>query len=160
MGEFRMASGSVRYSAFTAVVCLMLMVSGLSCGGPKIKNRKPTFQVSGRVLVQSQPAEGALIIFRPLAGADTPDEWTLGFPRATVKADGSFVLETYGTEDGAPAGDYVVLVNWPPAPNPERRGEEPTGEDRLGRRYLDPNNSLLRAKVEARQNVLPAFELN
>src|SRR5205809_954396 len=82
----------------------------------------------------TKPAEGALVILRPQQDAN-PDDWSAGFPRANVGADGKFEVGTYGDNDGAPAGDYIVLVSWI-APNPQN--EEASGPDRLGGRYSDP----------------------
>jgi hypothetical protein len=140
------------------IAVLWLSLIGLGCGS-KIKNKKPTYPVTGKVLVQSQPAEGALLIFRPPESKDSPEEWTMGFPRAKVKADGTFAVETYGNEDGAPAGDYIVLANWQPAAEGEISAEEAEASDRLGGYYMDPALTPLRAKVEAKANQLPTIEL-
>ena len=111
-----------------------------SAGGPK---KKVCYPVKGQLFAKNEPAAGALIILQPDGGS--PEEWTSGFPRAHVANDGSFDVETYGEKDGAPAGDYKVLVSWTSA---DPQNEEATGPDRLGGRYSDPSTSQLRAKVE------------
>lgn len=135
----------------------------VSCG-ERIKNKKPTFPVTGKVLVQSRPAAGAMLIFRPAAGSTEPEEWIMGFPRARVKEDGTFAVATYGVEDGAPAGDYIVLANWPRTPEGDETAGSSGGQaqpnDRLEDRYMDPATSTLRAKVEAKPNNLPPFKLD
>ena len=55
-----------------------------------------------------QPAEGATVTFNP-QGANPLKN---AAPSATVKADGTFDVGLYGNGDGAPAGDYVVTVQW------------------------------------------------
>ena len=84
-----------------------------------------------------------------------PADWS-GYPRATVGADGTFQVSTYGENDGAPAGDYVILISWE-APNPTN--EEASGPDRLGGRYVDPAKSKLTAKIELRPTELPPIRL-
>ena len=77
-------------------------------------------------------------------------------PAATTAADGKFEVGTYGDNDGAPAGDYVLSVSWS-APNPQN--EEASGPDKLGGRYVDPATSKLTAKVEARPTELPPINV-
>ena len=74
-------------------------------------HERSVFPVKGQVFVRSQPAAGARVILRPMENAN-PEEWTAGYPRGMVADDGSFQVSTYGSDDGAPAGDYVVLVEW------------------------------------------------
>jgi hypothetical protein len=73
-----------------------------------------------------------------------------------VEEDGTFALSTYGDKDGAPAGEYVVLVRWPGKVLPDGR-EEP--EDKLYGRYYDASRPLLKATVQAGPNDLPTFQL-
>jgi hypothetical protein len=77
-------------------------------------------------------------------------------PRADAGEDGSFALSTYGENDGAPAGDYIVTMNWPGGVLPDGR-EGP--QDKLLGRYADTTKSKLRASVKEGQNDLPPFQL-
>jgi len=123
----------------TAASALLAALSCASCGPATA--RKPTFPVEGKVYWKNDktPAAQALVVFRPVAD-DRPESWPDGFPRATVGRDGSFKLMTYAEADGAPAGEYAVLVTWPrttakaPAEDqdPESSGD---GEDRLQGAY-------------------------
>jgi hypothetical protein len=128
-----------------------LAIAGCSPGGPP---KKVCYPVKGELTVGGKPAEGATVMFQPQE-ADSTD-WSAGYPRATVGADGKFEVSTYGENDGAPAGDYVILVTWP-APNPA--DEEASGPDRLGGRYVEPAKSKLTAKIEPRPNELPPIKL-
>src|SRR5262245_41559951 len=64
------------------------------------------YSVRGEVFLNSQPAAGAWVHFHPV------DEEECAPAFAQVQEDGSFQLSTYGTNDGAEAGDYVVTLNW------------------------------------------------
>lgn len=100
-------------------------------------------------------------MLRPQANAD-PEEWTAGFPRAIVAADGSFQVSTYGNADGAPDGSYVVLVEWrrpPEGAGAEGLDPETPLPDRLAGRYMDPAKSPLKALVAQQPNELPRFDL-
>jgi hypothetical protein len=143
----------------------LLFLVGLTCLMPAscgTKGQKPVFPVQGEVFVQSQPADGALIIFRPAGGEPNLDEWTHGFPRGTVGPDGTYRMSTYGNQDGAPAGEYIVQIRWdapPTATEDEPSEEEQPPPDRLGGRYMNPSSSTLRATVETKPNVIPRFDL-
>lgn len=81
-----------------------LCVAG--CGG----GDKPTlYPVRGKVMNGSSPAEGASVVFKPVTA-----NAQLNNPTGVVAADGTFTLNTYPHGDGAPAGEYVVLVEWFP----------------------------------------------
>jgi hypothetical protein len=120
----------------TAVALLAVGVT--SCG--KADGRKPTFPVTGKVLLpDGKPAEHASVVLHPVGedGQDVPK------PRGKVAADGSFSLTTYDAADGAPAGEYRVTVElW----RTTGRGDEgPT--NRLKPRYANPESSGLTATI-------------
>ena len=138
-----------------AASCLALS----SCGTAKLE--RPVVPVSGQLFVQGKPANGALVILRPAASSDAADDWTSAFPRATVRGDGSFQIGTYGEADGAPVGDYVVLVQWDEnAAQGEAEASEAKFVDRLGGRYSDPARATLRVTVAAPKTTLPKFDLD
>jgi hypothetical protein len=112
--------------------------------------------VSGKVLFNGEPAVGATVTFVRRGAADPLKEQT---PQGIVGEDGTFTLNGPGGE-GAQPGEYVVLVEWKEGAG-ARRGRAPalSAPDRLKKKYLDPNNPLLTAKVEAKSNTLPPFEL-
>ncbi len=139
-------------------LCILMMLglgSGLNCGGSR-SGAKPVHKVTGQLFVNSQPAEGAQVIFRPVGQA-----WTEGYPYATVKSDGTFAVSTYDVEDGAPEGEYILLVHWPTRPpGDESDRSEPTqSADRLGNAFMNPETSRLRAQVRAGTNEIPRLDL-
>jgi hypothetical protein len=73
----------------------------------------------------------------------------------TVQADGTFTLRTHPHGEGAPAGEYIVLVTWLSA----ARGSLEDAQNRLPPRYSSPTDSPLRAKVNPGTNELEPFRL-
>jgi hypothetical protein len=130
------------------------MVLLLGCG-KTTRERKPVFPVSGKVLFNGRPAAGALIAFHPAEELDNPRALR---PIATVARDGTFRLTTYDTNDGAPAGEYVVTVYWPgPLPKHSPPGE--VGPDQLGGRYATPRSPLCRMTIKECDNQLGPFQV-
>ena len=128
------------------LVLLGVLAIGIaSCSKPSGPQQKVCYPVKGKLLVGEQPAVGAMVIFHP--EGSTPEEWTGGYPRARVGSDGSFELETYGDKDGAPAGEYRVLVTWTQAGSEET--EDTQMVDKLKGRYSDYSRSTAKAKVNA-----------
>jgi hypothetical protein len=128
--------------------CLVVCVG---CG-----NSSGLYPVSGKVLSNGEPAVGATVTFVRKGSTDPLKEPT---PQGIVGDDGSFTLSGPGG-DGAPVGEYAVLVEWKEGAG-SKRGRAPalSAPDRLKKKYLDPNKPLLTATVEAKSNTLSAFEL-
>jgi hypothetical protein len=133
---------------FLASASLSLSLS--SCGN----DRKKVYPVHGSVLDKSRhPAAEAFVVFHPLNGTDSdPNK-----PRAYVKEDGSFQLTTYTDGDGAPAGEYVITIEW--KARPKSSFDNRFAKDRLGGRYNKVGESKLRATIEKGKNELPAIVL-
>jgi hypothetical protein len=102
------------------------------------------------VFFLGEPAEGATVVFHPVGGSsDAP------LPSGTVKADGSYKLRTNPHGDGAPAGDYIVLVTWY---SPDAREQE-NPKNRLPDRYANHADSPLHVSVKPGPNELEPFRL-
>jgi hypothetical protein len=110
--------------------------------------------VSGRVTYKGQPASGATVFFHR-RGADPLNEHMI---MAIVQDDGSFSLVSGHQGEGAPPGDYDVLIEWKQGPN-RRKGRLRTMPDKLKGRYAEPSRPLLHATLKAEANHLPPFEL-
>jgi hypothetical protein len=132
--------------------CLSLMAAGLilqcpACGEapPAIKDKKPTFAVQGKILVDGQPLADAVVTFHPHgeAGAKVTRSY------AKTDASGSFKLSTYEPGDGAPAGRYLVTVYQ----DPDQPGAS------LPERYHSPATSGIVAEVKQQDNELEPFRL-
>ena len=115
-----------------------------------------TYPVSGTVTVDGQPAFGAKVVL--IGTEDKFNEKGSPIPTATVEDDGTFRLTSFEVGDGAPDGDYRVIIIWedeaPEGADPE--GFEPT--DKLGGKY-DHANSELMVTIPAEATELPAFDL-
>jgi hypothetical protein len=140
VSPLRFARGAAR-----GVVCaLVCALAGCGTNGPKM------FAVNGAVFVGDQPAEGATVVFQPKAtepGALTPS--------GTVGADGTFRVSTHPHGEGAPPGEYAVLVTWYPA---DARGQD-NPKNKLAAKYADPKQTPFRVTVEAKSNELEPFRI-
>jgi hypothetical protein len=129
--------------AATAFVFTLLVLT--SCGdGPKLN------PVQGTVLYLEQPAEGATVVFQPV---DSNAQSLM--PTGVVGADGKFKLRTEPHGEGAPAGEYVVLITWYP---PNAR-ELDNAKNKLHARYSSHNESPFRITVKPGTNELEPFRL-
>jgi hypothetical protein len=123
------------------------------CGPKKI----PVVAARGKLLLlkdgQRVPMAGARIVLSPVTGQTSLP----ALPAATVGADGSFELGTYGRNDGAPEGEYIVAIEWKVMAKPKYdvlgKGKVAQGPDQLDGRYANPATSPLRATVAAGQDL-------
>jgi hypothetical protein len=142
-------------SLFLCCALSALVLAG--CGGEKIA----TYPVTGTVHVDDKPAEGAIVIFCPTDGSD---QFKRERPMGTSDSSGRFQLTTFLKGDGAPAGNYQVMIRWPA---PKKRGTADEDDphrsaaefDALGGRYFDPAKSGLTATTSSGPTDLTPFEL-
>ena len=143
-----------RWLAWFPFLAGLVILAG--CGDGKL----PRYPVSGRVLVDGQPADGALVIFVPVQASE---EAMQKRPTGFADASGNFQLTTIDKDDGAPAGEYKVLIQWPQKTQAStddpgyRRGK--LGPDRLKGRYFVENPEIA-ATIEEKNNDLPPFQLS
>jgi hypothetical protein len=137
-----------RFLTITVTACAFACSS---CG-----NKSGLYPVSGKLTVNGEPAVGATVTFVRKEPADPFKE---EFPQGVVGANGVFRLSGPAGEGAAP-GEYVVLVEWKEGAGVQQ-GRSPglNAPDRLQKKYMDPNYPMLTAKVEAKKNALPPFEL-
>jgi hypothetical protein len=136
-----------------AAVLLLVLVPLLVAGCGR-SNRLPTFAVRGQVSYQGRPATAALVIFHPVAGGE---QFADVRPTGRVAADGSFTLTTYQANDGAPAGEYDVTIDWREPTAPVEGA--PPGRSLLPPRYGKPQLSKLHAHIQEGTNELEPFRL-
>lgn len=91
---------------------LILLLVSSGCGDGL--DRFETAKVTGRVLCDGVPVPDVRIYFTPIAAAGKVNSGRQGM--ANAAADGTFVVSTYGTNDGAVVGRHNVMVD---SPHPE-----------------------------------------
>lgn len=134
-----------RWMALAMAFCILQ-----GCSKPK-GDRVPVFPARGRVVFNGPKAKEAMIVFHPVG----PTAKGLGKPFGRIAEDGSFVVNTYDTGDGIPAGQYVATVIWR-IPGPD---EEP-GRDVLARtKYASPATSPLKVTIDGTTDDLGPFRL-
>jgi hypothetical protein len=89
---------------FASVGSALLVAVLTGCSGD---SRVPVYPVTGKVTFDGKPASGAQVMLN--ATGEVPKDLAL---IGVVNDDGSFKISSYGDGDGAPAGEYVVTVQW------------------------------------------------
>jgi hypothetical protein len=93
-----------------------------------------------------------MVLFHPAAEANSQ----AARPHGQVDREGGFFLSTDSVKDGAPAGDYVVTLDW----RKTVPGHGPTkGPSLVPPEYGTPGQSSLRATVKAESNNLDPFQI-
>ena len=105
--------------------------------------------------MDGRPAKGAMVILYPLEGEP---EFKKQRPFARTDATGDFSLTTFVKGDGAPAGEYKVMITWR-SPN-SRVPAGVVGRDAFSNRYFNPEETPLKCMVTEGENQLSAFELS
>ena len=133
-------------------ISLLLVISSCSSDKPGA----PLVPTQGRVYYQGRPAAGATVILHPI---NEQGDWKKGYPSGSVAPDGSVKIQTAGKWDGAPAGEYSVVVVWTLAATEDERTSEEGIVDKLAGKYTDPANSPWKIKVEGTGCDLPRIDL-
>ena len=126
---------------FCAVVLLCI-------AGCDDRGRLAVVPVKGKLLIGGKPAARANVVLHPA------DPRVVVRPVAFTEADGSFRLMTYGVDDGAPVGNYVVTIFWrdESIPFDGCTGEGLVKHDQLLGAYFDSRKSPLRATIHPGPN--------
>src|SRR4051794_30222602 len=141
------------------ILFAVFFVTANGCSKSKDPNRLPVFPVTGRLSVKGQAPSGAFVVLHPKHGAATAPNGDVVRPRAVVNTDGSFVLGSYDSSDGAPSGEYSVTVEW------RRIVRSPEGSPVLGPNVVPPKyaraeSSPLSIRVAEKSNELAPITLN
>ncbi|MHB0960886.1 MAG: hypothetical protein ACYC6N_27935 [Pirellulaceae bacterium] len=110
-----------------------------------------TYPAHGRITVNGEPPVGAVVELR--STGEIPDVRN-SRPWAVVQDGGFYTLSTYETGDGAPAGDYRLIIKWPPDVS------QPSFADRLKGAYANAERSPWSVTISAGDNELPSIALN
>ncbi|HEY3787786.1 MAG TPA: hypothetical protein VGL71_02975 [Urbifossiella sp.] len=126
-----------------------IVFAAAGCGGRKAND---VHSVSGEVQYDGKAAAGVQVYFMPSKGVRTAA--MPANPHATTDGQGRFTLSTFGESDGAPEGEYRVVLIWPK----ERQDSEESPPDRLFGWY-DARHTKLAAKIVPGGNDLQPFKL-
>ena len=112
----------------------LLTCSIVGCSDRSGPPRVATYPVSTAITFQGKPIPGAFVALHPKS--PQPDVPT---PRANVGKDGKLEVTTYDGGDGAPAGEYVLTIEWY---KPVKQGTDlVTGPNVIPRKYASPKTS-------------------
>lgn len=135
-------------SQIAAILMTILIVALAGCSsapGTQL-DKVPCHPASGKLFIGGKAAKGASIIFVP---KNEPQDSKTPRPRATVGDDGAFQLSTFDNGDGAPPGEYGLIIYWP--------GNEQ--DDQLNGRYGSPEKTGQKLKIVEGPNDLGAIKL-
>jgi hypothetical protein len=127
-----------------------LVITG--CGPtdpPKAVGPQP---VSGQVVYDGKPAAGVNVYLFP-TDAPTPPAIPRN-PTGVTGEDGRFVIGTFGKDDGASPGDYMVLLDWPQS---SKTDEEMSTDKLLG--WYDAKHTTFTLKVKEGGMTIPPYKL-
>jgi hypothetical protein len=133
-------------------LALSILAFALSAGCNK---QIKTYPVSGEIYVDGKPAESATIYLIP--SGDMADK--MPRPFGQTDKDGKFTLSTFKELDGAPAGEYVAIFQWPEQSGGIFNRSIMDGRDRLGGAYYNKDTSQIHVTIEKQPTNLPRFEL-
>jgi hypothetical protein len=142
--------GAARRMKFGLLLMGMVVLAG--CGDKTIAR----YPVQGAVHIDNAPAEGVMVVFCPVGGSEEAQKTR---PFGFTDAEGKFELTTVKKGDGAPAGDFKVLAQWPAKSSSNNDGGRSTGGDRLQGRYMNLEKSQINVTVKEGSNDVPPFEL-
>lgn len=142
---------------------LLLALPGCGAGsteGPSVPaDAKATSPVTGSVTIDGKVPKGLKVYLVPAAAAQPmqiDDEFSSGHTSG-IEGEGKFAISTYLRGDGAPPGDYVVVMRWDP-----RGTDRPSDSvlDSFNWKYGNPAESKLKVTVEAgKPTALEKWEL-
>jgi hypothetical protein len=98
--------------------------------------------VSGKLTIGGEPLASAMITFHPEKPGNSG--------QAASEPDGTYVLNTYGTHDGAIVGKHTVTVEryLPPMPT-QPGGKIPSAKATVPKKYTKPETSPLKVEVKS-----------
>ena len=141
--------GRPPFSALILAGVLGCCAVGCSDSGPP---RATTYPVSTTITFQGKPIPGAFVALHPKTPlGDVPT------PRANIGKEGELKVTTYDTADGAPAGEYVVTVEWyKPI---KQGGDVVAGPNVIPRKYASPKTSPVVIKVAEGTTEFPPIQI-
>lgn len=138
---------AIRHRRLDTAFYLLALIILIGCR-PAVHDQKPNvYPVSGQLFCNDKPAHGAVVMLQSRTATSVHVT-----PIAMVGADGVYHIGSFDQEEGAPTGDYDLLVVWPT----HAGGLAP---DRLQGTFSDPAKPVASLKVIAGVNLVPAIHL-
>lgn len=141
--------GNVRKRGRQILFVLLAGCVSATAGCGQGESRLPTHKVTGKVVKNGAGIPNATVIFH---AKNPPKDFVK--PRAISTVDGTFVLTTYESGDGAPVGEYEVTLEQWLNDNPQVGAT-----NRLPQKLGSPDTSGIKATVAANENTLAPFEV-
>jgi hypothetical protein len=140
---------------FSLLLFLAACLAGLAgCGSAVDPDRLPVFPAQGQIAYQGKSLGGAFVVLHP-QGVKSADGLR---PRGHVAEDGKFSLSTYETNDGAPAGDYKVTVEYRSLIK-KPGGDVVAGPNVLPKQYSRPETTPISVRIASGDNALAPIVL-
>jgi hypothetical protein len=99
-----------RKIAFFVSLRTMSLSGAIAIAGCGSGSEFQTAKASGKVVFNGEPINLGLVVFQPIPeGKELPGKAAYG----KLDVDGSFILSTYGSDDGAIVGRHKVVVRPP-----------------------------------------------
>jgi hypothetical protein len=130
----------------------LLILLLLTAGCSPTSSLPACYPVKGRVLFEGNPIPEAQVTLHPVGHSIAVK------PVAYTDAQGNFTLSTYGSNDGAPAGKYIITVQWRQL---IQVGEEKTraGKNQLPAHYASEKQSKLSCIIQECENEVPVINV-
>jgi hypothetical protein len=144
----------------TAICCLFLTAFVLTgCGSDVPQRELNLVPVSGTVLLDSKPLEGAIVSFVPLPGTADAE-----YATGTTNAEGKYTLSVNAVGEGAVPGEYRVVISKFAQPDgtpvpPDTAPADVGAVETIPARYSGVDNETLRMTVPAAGSSSADFEL-
>ena len=143
---------ATRRPTFPILMLIAAAVCTTTGCGETAPQRAATYPVSTRITYQGKPIPGAFVALHPKV--PQPDVPT---PRANIGSDGQLKVTTYDTADGAPAGEYVLTIEWyKPI---KQGGDVVAGPNIIPRKYASPKTSPVLIQVAEGHTSFPPIKL-
>ena len=126
---------------------------------PEIRRTTPSLRLAAAAAAITLPLALAACTLQPAAPADLK-LWPMGFPTAMVQSDGKFHFSCFAENDGAPEGEYKLLVTWMEGDGiPNEDPEAPKPQNRVDAKYASAESTPLTVTVEKKANQIPRIEI-
>lgn len=146
--------GDTPKSAWVVILAAVLIPTTMfSCGGP-VDAKVEVHKAAGKVSFNGAAPSGAIVTLNPTGAFEVKN----AVPKGVVKDDGTFHLSVYEDGDGAPAGDYVVTVQWFKLVSGD--GGSGAGPNVIPAQYTNPATSPIKVTIKEGANDLPPIEIS